>query len=701
MHKAEDFLVEIGTEELPPQDLQLLSSSLANSIQQALNEQSLTFTKEKVKIFATPRRLAVLIPQLSTQQPEQLITKRGPAINAAYNADGSPTKAALGFAESCGVDIKQLSVQETDKGQWLYFEQKASGKMSIDLLPAIVENALQQLPIKKRMRWGAGENSFVRPMHWILMLLGDNIVPANIWGIQSNNLTYGHRIHNPKPIKIELPELYEDKLEQEGFVIASFAKRQTIIADEIASLATSQNGTAVLDQNLLDLVTGLVEFPVALLASFDATFLNVPKECLISAMQDHQKCFALLDKEGKLMPKFILISNLKSTDPDTVIRGNELVMHARLADAQFHYNNDLKHTLESRVEKLKTIIYQKKLGSLHDKVTRIGQLATYIASNWPTDPLKIKRAADLCKADLLTNMVYEFPELQGIMGYYYALNDKEADDVAIALEEYYKPRTAIDNLPNNQYALALALADRIDSLVGFFGIGLIPTGEKDPYALRRQALAVIRILVDKKINLILEDVIKHAISLYPAGLFDAANSLKTATELLLFFSERMKGWVTSNNISPQVYVAVQKVIDNKNMYDPLDIFNRINAVVAFQKSPQAENLTAANKRVRNFFNNPTQINAHDTAVDSALLSVPEEIILFEEINKKETETKPMQDEKNYSAILQALTSLQQPTDKFFEKVMVNVEDVDIKQNRLRLLNRLRKLFNGVADISLL
>lgn len=699
MSKAEDFLVEIGTEELPPNDLQTLSNAFANSIQQSLTEQGINFENSKVKIFASPRRLAVLIPQLALQQPEQLVSKRGPAISVAYNADGTPTKAALGFAESCGVNMQALTTQETDKGKWLYFEQKVPGRKTIDILPAIIEHALQKLPIKKRMRWGAGENAFVRPMHWILMLLGAEVVKANIWGITTSNMTYGHRVHQPEPIKIDLPKLYEDKLEQEGYVIANFTARQKIIADEIATLAQAQHGEAVIDQNLLDLVTGLVEYPVALLANFDPEFLRVPKECLISAMQDHQKCFALLDKDGKLMPKFILISNLKSTDPETVIRGNELVMHARLADARFHYEHDLKRSLESRVDQLKTIVYQKKLGSLYDKVTRIQQLAAYIAKTLQADETKVKRAAYLCKADLVTNMVYEFPELQGIMGYYYALNDKEATDVAIALQEYYKPRTANDSLPDNKYALALALADRIDSLVGFFGIGLIPTGEKDPYALRRQALAIIRILIDKQINLVLKELIDHAINLYPTGTF--ASTTETSNQLLNFFNERMKAWFASNNMQPQIYSAVQSVIDANKMYDPLDIYKRINAVISFQNLPEADMLTAANKRVANILKSCEHIEHMPKNVETSLMSADEERILLAEIDKKEQETKELSSDENYVGILQTLTSLQKPIDNFFEKVMVNVDNNDVKQNRLRLLNRLRILFKQVADISLL
>lgn len=696
MSKTADFLVEIGTEELPPNDLQQLSNAFASSITQMLTAQGISFASD-VKVYASPRRIATFIPQLALMQPEQTIEKRGPAIAAAFNPDGSPNKAALGFAQSCGVDFNALTTQETDKGKWLYFKQAIPGKKTSDVLPQIVETALQKLPIKRRMRWGAIDHTFVRPIHWIVMLLGEDVVKANILGIETNNITRGHRIHQKEPIKIDTAQIYADKLEQEGFVIADFNARKTIIANEIAELAQKHNATAVLDDKLLDLVTGLVEFPVALLANFDTNFLRVPKECLISAMQDHQKCFALLDKQGNLLPKFILISNLRSTDPDTVIRGNELVMHARLADAQFHYDNDLKRTLESRIPQLQTIVYQQQLGSLFDKVERIKKLAAFIAPFVDADVNIAIRSANLCKCDLVTNMVYEFPELQGIMGYYYALNDKEPMDVALALSEYYKPKGAGDSVPTNKYAQVLALADRIDTLVGFFGINLIPTGEKDPYALRRQALAVIRILIDRKINLNIEVLFTEALAGYKEKTFEKNNS-QIIKELSSFFNERLKHWFASANIAPQVYSAVHNVL--QNTYNPLDIFNRIQAVVAFLTQPEALQLSAANKRVTNLLNaqNANNINV---VINKELFATNEEKELFSEIEKKKVQVEELKPNKDYTEILLTLTSLQKPIDVFFEKVMVNVDDEKIKQNRLSLLKSINKLFTTVADISLL
>lgn len=693
MAKAEDFLIEIGTEELPPPELQNLSRSFAELLTKYLAENNIQFDQAKVKTYATPRRLAVLIPQVMAQQPEQVVSKRGPAMNAAYNADGTPTKAALGFAESCGVNIKDLSVQETDKGKWLFFAQKVPGSKTTELLPSLVEKALLQIPIKKRMRWGNGDFAFVRPMHWVLMLFGEDVVKAKIFGIETGNITYGHRIHHPGSLKIDIPSIYADRLEQDGYVLADFNARRETIEQEIMRLASKENGLPIIDQNLLDMVTGLVEYPVALIAGFDKDFLRVPKECLISAMQDHQKCFALVDQRDNLLPKFILISNLKSTDPETVIHGNELVMNARLADAAFHFDNDQKHTLASRVEKLKTIVYQKQLGSLYDKVMRVQKLAESIAPYVDADVSNTKRAAHLCKADLLSSMVYEFPELQGIMGYYYALHDKEAPEVAIAIQEHYKPRTAADSLPGSTCGIALALADRIDTLVGFFGINSIPTGEKDPFALRRQALAVIRLLIEKKIYLSLDALFTAAFSNYSTQL--NADSIK---ELIIFCADRMKSWCLTNDSDPKILEAV--IAAEGRFFNPYDFYQRILAVTAFQKLPAAQSLAAANKRVHNLLSkNPIQSHLKQSEINLSLISTPEEQELFSEIQIKEDEIIPFMKERNYSALLQSLASLQAPVDNFFDKVMVMVDDEKVRNNRLNLLYRLRNLFLQIADIS--
>lgn len=690
--KTADFLVEIGTEELPAQELQTLSIAFAQSIKNYLIENNITFNQDNIKTYATPRRLAVFIADLASHQLEQMITKRGPALTAAYNADGTPTKAALGFAESCGVNIDSLSMQETEKGKWLYFTQTIPGTATIQLLPNLVEKALDTLPIKKRMRWGAGENQFVRPIHWILMLFGTDTIKAKIYNIHTNNYTYGHRIHHAKQIEISSPNSYEQQLADTGHVIASFQTRQNKIKQEILDVAKKAHGNPIIDPNLLDLVTGLVEYPVILLATFDHNFLRVPKECLISAMQDHQKCFAILDTDGNLLPTFILTSNIKSTDPQTVIHGNELVMHARLADAAFYFDNDQKQTLESRVLKLQNIIYQKQLGSLYDKVLRIEKLAAFIAESLNINQIDTKRAAYLCKADLLTNMVYEFPELQGIMGQYYALHDGESKEVAIAIAEHYKPKFAQDSLPDSMIGSIIAIADRIDSLVGFFGIGNIPTGEKDPFALRRQALAVIRILIEKNINLDLKILFTRAWGNYTAKINDPTN------ELMVFCYDRLKAWCLSNGMQAKIFEAVAYNAPS----NPLDFYRRLDAVNQFQKLPAATSLAAANKRVHNLISKNLTANITDKIeFKQSLLSSTEEQNLFTAIQEKELAIIPLMQQTNYVAVLQALATLQIPVDNFFDNVMVMVEDANLRHNRLCLLQRLRNLFLQVADISLL
>ncbi len=700
MSKVENFLVEIGVEELPPQQIEILAAAFSQHLQSYLITEKILFKADGVKAYGTPRRIAVLISDLATQQQDHLIEKRGPAINAAYAADGTPSKAALGFAESCGVDIKYLTELKTDKGAWLYFSQKIAGQKTIDLLQSVVQQALDDLPIKKLMHWGNCKYAFVRPVHWVLMLFGTETVKANIFGIDANNISYGHRIHAPQAIKIASPSSYEKQL-VEAKVIANFSERRANIEEQINLIANTEHGKAIIISELLNMVTGLVEHPVALLASFDKDFLRIPKECLISSMQDHQKCFALLDQNGHLMSKFILISNIESTDPKTVIHGNELVMHARLADAAFYYDKDKKTTLESRVEQLKTVIYQKKLGSLYNKVLRIQKLAAFIAAKINADVALTKRAAYLCKADLLTNMVYEFPELQGTMGKYYAEHDGEPEIVAEAIEAHYKPRFATDDISKGLEANCIAIADRIDTLVGFFGIGNVPTGEKDPYALRRQSLAILRILIEQGISLNLAELFSQAYKNYDHKLDTVEDEV--LINLHHFFNERMKSWCLSNDIQSQIFSAVES-FTTETFYNPLDLFTRMNAVLKFQQTSESTSLTAANKRVRNLFKNTKaelMENLMDKAIDEQLLSSEAEKQLFTEINKKELEIKPLLQQNNYVDTLVSLASLQAPLDNFFEKVMVMVDDENVKINRLRLLKRLRDLFIKVADISVL
>jgi glycyl-tRNA synthetase beta chain len=708
MNKTQDFLVEIGTEELPPKDLKNLAIHFGQNIAGYLNDAGISYAE--LKTFATPRRLAAIFTELATQQPEQLISKRGPALSAAYNADGTPTKAALGFAQSCGVTMQEITTQENDKGAWLYFEQTVQGRATKDLLPQMVEKALSNLPVKKYMRWGEGEISFVRPIHWIVMLYGTEVIHANIWGIATDNISYGHRILSPKPIKIKTPSSYNEQLESEGKIIASFETRQAKIITDINALATQHNGSALLDPALLDMVTGLVEHPVALLAEFDAAFLRVPKECLISAMQEHQKCFALLDNTGKLLPKFILISNISSTDPQTVIRGNELVMQARLADAAFYFDKDQQQSLQQRRDALKNILYVKKLGSLFDKTERIKKLAAAIATNEYNKKFHninikdLERCAELCKSDLLTSMVYEFPELQGIMGCYYAKHDQEADAVAIGIKEHYLPKFAEDSLPQTDIGIIIALADRIDTLVGMLGIGNFPTGEKDPYGLRRQAIAILRILIEKDIDLPLKQIFSLAKN---SGDEFSSNVNAATTATYEFLSDRLKSLFLAKNANPKTIAAVMATVsldpivtNPQQEYRPSDIAKRIQAVTEFQALPEAESLAAANKRVQNLLEKSAQdTNVTTSTIQPDLFATNEERDLYQAIQNQETQIVPLEKVKNYSGILKSLATLQAPIDAFFNNVMVMDPNPTMRDNRLNLLKKLRSLFLKVADVS--
>lgn len=653
--KSADLLIELGTEELPPGQLVGLSENFAQLIVKQLQELSLNFSG--VKHYATPRRIALIIDNLELEQPTQEINRKGPPTNANEKAINS-------FADSCGVKLSELQKVSSDKGEWYYYKGMKPGAKTSELLPEIITHAVNKLPIKKRMRWNTAEFEFVRPMHWLLVIHGKQVVPVKIFGIESDNKSYGHRFHFPKSITISTPSEYEQKLEKNK-VIVDIDKRKDIIRKQIAQ----NNGGAIIDESLLNTVNGLVEFPVLLTGGFNPAFLEVPNECLIAAMQDHQKCFPVF-ANGKLDNKFIIISNIESKVPETVVKGNELVINARLADAAFHFKKDKLITLSDRIPNLNQVLFADKLGTLGDKVSRIENLAVQIAENLSIDTAKVAKAAKLCKSDLLTNMVYEFPELQGIMGKYYAHNDGISEDIAESLEQYYWPRFADDKLPTNKIAICLALADRLDSLMGFFSIGKMPTGEKDPFALRRQALAVIRIIVELKLN-------------YTLHFSDQ--------ELAIFFIERLKHWYSSHEISKNIFSAV--VHEQINDLNLPDIDQRIKAVVKFMSLPQAESLSAANKRVSNLLKKNTVISS---VIDEKLLEDPAEKLLYAELLKKEAE---IENEQNYETILLKLSTLQQPIDDFFEKVMVMVDNNNIKNNRCNLLARLQQAFKKVADIS--
>ncbi len=682
-----DFLVEIGTEELPPRALPKLSDALTASIVAGLADAQLGHLE--VEHYASPRRLAVLVHSLDVQQPDRVIEKRGPALIAAFDASGKPTKAAQGFAKSCGVTVKELGRIETEKGAWLVFRKQETGQTAASLLPGIIETSLQNLPIPKRMRWGAGEEQFVRPVHWLLMLLGDAVLPGRVLGVEAGNVTYGHRFHHPEELTIYDPKDYARLLETRGRVLANFSRRRELIRAQVIDTAQELGGEAIIDVDLLDEVTALVEWPVALAGRFEEKFLEVPHEALISTMEGHQKYFAVVTPEGRLLPHFITIANIESTDPAKVIEGNERVIRPRFADAAFFWEQDRKQPLESRVASLKEIVFQQKLGTLYDKTLRIKALAQDIAASIGADVEQAGRAAYLSKCDLMTAMVYEFPELQGTAGRYYAEHDGEPGDVAVALEEQYLPRQAGDSLPRTTVGQSLALADKIDTLVGIFGIGQKPSGTKDPFALRRAALGVLRIMIEADLDLDLKALLVFAENQLQGRL----NQDDTVTACFDYVLERLRSYYQDQGVSVDVVDAVLALMPSR----PVDLDRRVKAVAAFKQLPAAEALAAANKRIGNILKK-TEANFPAT-IDAALLLEPAEQALYQALESLGAEVSVAFDQGEYHAALQQLATLRESVDRFFDEVMVMAEDAALQQNRLALLSHLQALFLRVADLS--
>ncbi len=690
MNKENILLIEIGTEELPPKDLQKLSLSLQEIFAKELKLKQLQF--REIVPFATPRRLALQIFGLPEQQTARAITKRGPALKEAFDDAGTPSKATLGFAASCHTTVDKLQRQETPKGTWLCFTEEIPGLSTTKLIPEILEQALTQLPIAKRMRWGTQAQSFVRPVHWLVLLFNNEVIDATIFGIKSDRNTYGHRFHHPEQIPLPHASSYEIALEQQGMVIPSFKKRLALVKTGAEAKATECGGQLLAENNaLLELITSLVEYPVPMVGHFNTEYLAIPKEALIASIQEHQKCLPIIDSNGKLMAKFILISNIKSTEPATVIYGNELVMHARLADAAFLFKEDQKHPLAANIETLKTITFQAKLGSLYEKTVRIEKLAVGIAEQIGADIAHTTKAAHLCKADLASKMVYEFPELQGIMGYYYAEHDGLPTSVATAIKEHYLPKFAQDSLPLGLPGICVAIADRIDTLVGLFAIDKIPTGEKDPFALKRQALAILRIIIEKSLPLDLQKLCTDAYNNYTAKI----QNINSTPKLIDFFFERLRYWYLAANGQPKVFEAVLA----KQPTCPFDFYYRLLAVQTFQALPEAESLAAANKRVKNILAQASEFILSE--VDVSIFEDQAEHALLKAIQQNEHAIAPLLAQAEYPEILKMLAVLKEPIDLFFEKVMVMTENIKIRNNRLNLLHRLRALFLEIADVSLL
>ncbi len=687
MSEKQDLLVEIGTEELPPKALETLSRAFEERLLQLLDEQHLG--RDTSERFATPRRLALRISALDVRQPDQELVRQGPAVAAAFDAQGKPTKAAAGFARSCGVEPEALGREGPEGKQRLVFRKMEPGKATAELLPDMVQSALDALPIPKRMRWGDRSAEFVRPVHWVVLLLGGEVVPGTIMDVKTGRHTQGHRFHAAGAIEIPTPDRYEDLLREQGKVEASFADRRERIAAAVRQSAEQAGATALIDDALLDEVTALNEWPVPVLGGFDQEFLDVPAEALVETMQKNQKYFPLVDSQGKLKANFITISNIESLEPDQVRRGNERVIRPRFKDAAFFWQQDRKAPLGDSVDGLKAVVYQKQLGSLYDKAERNAHLCGHIAAILQEDTEDARRAALLSKCDLLSDMVGEFPSLQGIMGRYYAVASNEKEDVAAAIEEHYLPRHAGDALPQTPIGQALALADRIDTLVGIFAIGQKPTGVKDPYGLRRAALGVLRILIETPLNLDLKDLLQVAAD----SLEDKVPARAAVDDVFRYVMDRLSGYYgeqdTGNDIV-QAVLAVEPTV-------PSDIDARIAAVSQFRALPEAESLAAANKRIANILKKVEGNVA--TEVTAVLLEDPNELALHKQLQTLETEVRPLLAQGDYSTALLRLATLRGPVDAFFDNVMVMSENLDLRNNRLAMLQSLKNLFQGTADIS--
>ena len=690
------ILFELGCEELPPKSLKPLRDALQASVTEQLNEAEIGF--DSIKAFAAPRRLAIRIEGISDKQPDRSEQKRGPAIKAAFDSDGNPTRAAMGFAKGLGIDASELITINTDKGDYVGYEQIIQGQATTELLPTIFQTALDNLPIAKRMRSGASRNEFVRPVQWAVLMQDDVVIDATIQGHQTGKQTRGHRFHSPDYHEITHANDYEQLLDDLK-VVADFDKRQTLIKNQVKTLADEVNADPIVPQDLLDEVTALVDFPIALRANFEARFLQVPQEALISTMQADQKYFCLTDKAGKLQPYFIFITNIESKDPNQIIEGNEKVVRPRLADAEFFFLQDQKQPLFALTESLKTRVFQDKLGTIWEKSERIAKLAAFIATLMQQQGRDINvdetvRAAILSKADLASSLVGEYPELQGIAGTYYARLNDEPEAVAASLQEQYLPKFSGDVLPQTPIGICLALADRLDTLVGIFAIDQAPTGSKDPFSLRRSAIGILRILIEKQLPINLVALVEQAIKGYSTS--EGSKIAKmgdTFTQVMAFLNSRYRAMYTEQGVSVDTIQAVQAI----NPHMPLDFDQRIRAVQTFSELPQAEKLADSNKRVANILAK-SEVSVADT-VDEALLSEAAEQTLYQAVQQAQMAVKPLLETADYTQVLQTLVSLDAPLTQFFADVMVNSEDAALKNNRLALLKQVRALFLTVADIS--
>ncbi len=686
-NSTNDLLIELGTEELPPKALKKLSDAFTGGIVDGLKKAG--FEINEVASFAAPRRLAVLIKNIAAAQPDRNIERKGPALKAAYDADGNPTKAVMGFARSCGVEVSELQQQETEKGVWLVFRATEKGRALSELIEDIVNQSLAKLPIPKRMRWGDNDAEFVRPVHWLVMMFGEQVIDAEILGLKASSQTYGHRFHAPAAITLNTASEYQEKLLGEGFVIADFAQRKEKIKQQVIDTGKQLGGEAVLDDDLLDEVAALNEWPIAVAGEFDEIYLDVPAEALIKTMQDNQKYFPVTDGKGNLKNYFITISNIDSKSPEKVKAGNERVVRPRLADAKFFWEQDQKQPLESFNAALEKVVFQKKLGTIADKTKRVAGLAEAIAQQLGANVEYVKRAVLLSKCDLMTDMVGEFASLQGVMGKRYAQKAGEPDEVALALDEQYKPRGASDDTASTPTGQILSISDKLDTLVGIFAIGQKPTGEKDPYALRRASLGVLRTIIERQLDLDLKQLIAESAKL----LADKVDATKVEAEVFEYIIERLRAYYLDRGVSADVFDAVSALSPSR----PLDFDKRIKAVSAFRELAEAQSLAAANKRVGNILKKSASSN--NVTVDESLLAEDAEKKLYETLSSLSQVVEPMFDAGNYEAALTKLSSLRDPVDAFFDSVMVMADDEAVKNNRIALLNTMNQLFLRAADLS--
>jgi glycyl-tRNA synthetase beta chain len=684
----ETLLIELGTEELPPKSLKTLATAFYDNIKAQLDSNDLAYSD--IKWFATPRRLAVQVKDLNAKQADKIVEKRGPAVNVAFDEQGEPSKAAMGWARSNGITIEQAERLITPKGEWLLHKATIAGKTIHDLVPDIVATALNKLPIAKPMRWGSERMQFIRPVHTLTMMYGAEIIVGSALGVDSSNELQGHRFHHEGLVTLNHANDYEATL-LKAFVQVDYQARQDKIIEQIKQTERDISAVALLDEDLLEEVTSLVEWPVTLVGTFDEDFLNVPAEPLIYSMKDHQKYFPVANKNGALVNKFIFVTNIESKDPQQVIFGNEKVIRPRLADAEFFFKTDKKQTLESRLSALESVLFQKQLGTLKAKSKRIADLSKAIAEQLGENSDDAYRAGLLSKTDLMSDMVLEFPQVQGTMGKYYALNDGENESIAQALEDQYRPRYAGDSLPEATIGCAVAISDKIDTLVGIFGINQSPKGDKDPFALRRAAIGVIRIIIEKQLNLDLLTLINESIKLFGDKLVNE----NTAENVFDFVMGRFRAFYQEKGIALSVIQAVLA----KKPSAPLDFDKRIKAVSFFGELAEAATLAAANKRVGNILAKFDGQLYDSFKAELASEDAEKELAdIFQDISKKVT---PLMEEKNYQAALSELAQLKAPIDRFFDNVMVMSDDEAVKINRLTLLNKIRNSFFSIADISLL